>query len=184
MIDPLLKQQLLKIFHRRRRFKLALSLAACWSVLAIVVLGIVRLEPHFIQSAAGWRLLLIGFGIVAAGILLLWNRRSEPDWHEISRRIELQYPELNGLLLTAAQQQPGKNGRLDCLQQRIIGEALNHAQRNDWAAAIPSSRVTAAQLTHLLALLFLVCALVSFKTPQNHKSVFAGGWTADGVTVT
>jgi hypothetical protein len=184
MIDPLLKQQLLKVFRRQRTLKLAITLAVCWGALAIVGLILVRLEPHRLQPLALWRWLFVGAATVTAGIAIIRNRRAQPDWHQIARRIEIQYPELNGLLLTAAQQQPATNGQLNYLQERVVREALRHAEANPWTATIPLSRVAVAQITHLLALLFLVCVLAGLRSPENHKGIFAGGWTADGVTIT
>src|SRR5262245_29293793 len=105
-----LKQQLLKVFRRQRMLRMAITLAACWGSLAIVGLILVRVEPHRLQPLALWRWLFVGAAIVTASIAILRNRSAQPDWHQIARRIEIQYPELNGLLLTAAQQQPITDG--------------------------------------------------------------------------
>jgi hypothetical protein len=184
MIDPLLKQQLLEVFRRQQRLKLGITLAVCWGALAIVALAIVRLEPHRLQPLAVWRWLFVGAAIVIAGIALIRNRRAQPDWHQIARRIEIKYPELNGLLLTAAQQQSTTDAHLNYLQDRVVREALRHAEAKLWTATIPSSRVAVAQITPLLALLFLVCVLAGLRSSKNYTSAFGSGWTADGVTVT
>jgi len=70
------------------------------------------------------------------------------------------------------------------LQRRVVREALIHCLSHPWAATIPQWRVAAARFVNLLALLAFVCVLVALRSPGKHKSVFAGGWTADGVTVT
>src|SRR3954466_871191 len=184
MIDPLLKRQLMQVFRQQRRFKLAVSLAACWSTLAILGLMVKLLQPHGLRLSSTWPLVLAGAALVAGTIVLIRHRRARPDWHEIGRGIELQHPELNGLLLTAVQQEPVQGEQLHYLQQRIVREALSHAQANPWEAAVPSSRFAAAQIAHLVGLLFLVCVLMALGTPQNRRSTFANGWTAGGVTIT
>src|SRR4051812_4983651 len=169
-IDPFLKSELIAVFRRRRRLKLALELAVCWSALAAAGLVLLLLEPHHLPLLAICRWFFAGAAVITAGIALIRNRHAQPDWGQIARRIEIQYPELNGLLLTAAQQQPATDGELNYLQERVLRDALRHAKAKPWAATIPSSRVAAAHIAHLLALLFLICVLAALRSPDNHKA--------------
>jgi len=184
MIDALLKEELTTVFRRQRRLRLAFRLAVCWGALAALGLGVILLKPRHVPPSPVWIFALVTLGVIAGVIVLVRHRRTQPDWHDVARRIEVQLPQLNGLLLTAVQQQPANDGQLQYLQERIVREALGHSWSNSWLATIPWSRVAAAQLAHLLALVCFACILASLRSPSNRKSVFGEGWTADGVTIT
>ncbi len=184
MMDTLLQEQLATVFRRQRRLQLAVRLALCWGALALIGLGVFLSGTRSASHSLGWIIGLAALGLVAGGIVFARQRRMQPDWHDIARRIEQHYPELNGLLLTAAQQQPAADGQLQYLQERIIRDALNHGRLNSWTETIPWSRAAAAQLAHLLALVCFVSILVALGPRSERKSVFSDGWTADGVTIT
>ena len=183
MIQPLLKQQLAAVFRRQCRIKLALSLAVCWGALAFIGLMVVLQNPHGVSNYLVWIIGLLIVGVVVGVVLRSRYRRAQADWHEIARQIELRYPELNGLLLTAVQQQP-TSGELHFLQERIVSDALNHGKSHPWTAIVPWPRVAFAQLAQLVAFVLFIGVLIALRNPGKPRSVFAGGWTADGVTIT
>lgn len=183
MIAPSLQTRLEVVFRRQRQLRLASSLALCWGALAVLGLAGILLKPPGASLSPLWIFALAVIGTAAGLFVFVRHRRAKPDWHDLARRIEVQYPKLNGLLLTAAQQQPAPDGRLHYLQTRIVSDAVKHSQSNSWAAAIPGPQVAAAQVAHLLALVLFLCVLVASLTPGKPQNVFAGGWTADGVTI-
>ena len=176
MMDPLLKAELLAVFRRQRRLQLALRLAGCWGGLALVGL--------LLPPSPAWRFALAALGVVAGGIVFAMHRRTQPDWPDLARRIELRFPELDGVLLTAVQQQPAGDGQFQYLQERIVREALDHGGSQRWTATIPWSHAAAAQSVHLVALGCFVCVLAALPSPRRGPGVFSNGWTADGVTIT
>lgn len=85
----------------------------------------------------------------AAGFAYRQARRPAPDWSDAARRLEREFPELDGLVLTAAEQKPSAGGGLTYLQRRLIDKAGDHGVRNDWLRAAPLGRfgwTTAASL--------------------------------------
>jgi len=184
MIHPMLQQKLATVFQRQRRLRLALYLALCWGVLAMLGLGIIFLRLPGAAASPLWILLLLLLGAIGVGGVV-WHRKKEPDWHDLAGQIEKAHPELNGLLLTAVQQQPMSDGQLHYLQQRVVREALQHSHMNSWSAVVPWPRIAAAQFAHLLALVLFLCVLVGlWPGGQGKNIVGGGGWTADGVTIT
>jgi hypothetical protein len=184
MMNPLLQDQLAAVFRRQRRLQLAVRLALCWGVLALIGLGVFLSGTQSASHSLAWIIGLATLGLVAGGIVFARQRRRQPDWHSLARRIEQRYPELNGLLLTAAQQQPAADGQLQYLQERIVRDALNHGRLNSWTETIPWSRAATAQMAHLLALVCFVGVLVALGPRSERQSVFSDGWTANGVTIT
>lgn len=176
MMDPLLKAELLAVFRRQRRLQLALRLAGCWGGLALVGL--------LLPPSPAWRFALAALGVVAGGIVFAVHRRTQPDWPDLARRIELRFPELNGVLITAVQQHPAGDGQFQYLQERIVRAALDHGGSQPWPATIPWSHAAAAQGVHLVALGCFMCVLAALPAPRRGPGVFSNGWTADGVTIT
>ncbi|MGC3960074.1 MAG: hypothetical protein QM813_19725 [Verrucomicrobiota bacterium] len=184
MIAALLKERLEAVFQRQRRLQLALRLALCWGVLALIGWVVYFIQPPDVALSPVWILALATHGLVIGGIIFLVSRRARPDWRNLARRIEAQYPELNGLLLTAIEQQPARDGQLEYLQERIVREALNHSWVNSWTKTIPWSRFAAAQVVHLLALVCFIGVLGALRSPGSRKSFPGDRRVADSVTVT
>jgi hypothetical protein len=181
MMNPLLKDQLLAVFRRQRRMCLALHFAACWGALAL--LGWCVRESGA-SGSNGWLLLIAALALVAGVVIFVRNRRSVPDWQDIARRIEKQHPELNGLLLTAVEQEPAEDGRLHYLQRRILQDAMTHGHRNYWPSVISGTRIAGAQFVHLIALASLLGALAMLRAPASRTGTVAVFQIKDGITVT
>ena len=115
-------------------------------------------------------------------VLLIQNARTEPDWRHLARLIETRYPQLDGRLLTAVQQNPNAGQELNYLQQRVLEETLRYSSQNDWADAIPKSRTVLAQTAHWLALIF--CALILWKLPSPEKRGLLARISDVSITVT
>src|SRR5439155_10803009 len=125
-----------------------------------------------LERNSGWALsfattLIIAAGIIAAFIIGVRQARREPDWRGLARQIEMRSPQLDGRLLTAVQQTASPGAELNYLQQRLIEEALRDSRQNDWAGAIPASRLALAQTAHWTAL--VLCALVLWNLPRTQS---------------
>src|ERR1051325_9580033 len=184
MIEPLLQQELLAVFRRQRRVQRALQFALSWGALALLGLLVILLKPQGASLSPAWVFAFATLGVIAGATLFVRNRHAQPDWHQLARRIEMQHPELEGVLLTAVQQQPAGDGQLHYLQRRIVREALIHCLSHPWSGTIPRWHVAAAQVANLVALAAFVWALAAMHKSGLGKSVFAVGWTEDGVTLT
>lgn len=104
--------------------------------------------------------LLVALLLAAAAVALgLFAAR---DLRSVARRIEATYPELNCGLLAAVEQTPLlPQGRFSYLQTHVIHEALLHAHRHPWSAAVPTRRLVQAAAANLLSLLLWAGVLVT-----------------------
>ncbi len=189
-----LNSLLQKVEQRRQNLRFWAALASCWAAAAIIGWGLIVIQgvagPDFILRIAGFNLPfiwplagLVGITLVGFALIRLQHHR-RGNLRQLAAQIEARYPELEGRLLTAIQQQPAPEMELGYLQHRIIQEALRHGEQNNWSDLIPQSRIVLAQLAHLLALcLFLLTSVtLGFQTSREHRS-FAHGGNAE-VTVT
>jgi hypothetical protein len=177
-----LKARLELVARRERRFRLWSRLALCWGIAAAVCVLLISL-----QRRTGWgsslALPAVALAAVAvAGLVIVRRRAAETNWRAIAQQIEARHPELDGRLLTAAQQHPRDGARLSYLQQRVVDEALGHGKAHDWAGVIPQSHLRLAQAGHWLALLLFLAALMGLHTKGSHSLLSRG--FATGITVT
>ena len=113
--------------HRRR--KLYSGLAICWSICAIVAIGLMLAGA----PALAWPVLGVTAAVLAVLVLVkVWM----VDWltlGEIVTMIEQHYPGLNKLLETASEQlEKNDPERLDYMQQRVLAEALQASRDQGW----------------------------------------------------
>src|SRR5437660_8442258 len=180
--DQLFKTLLQRVAQRERRCRLWVKLAGCWvatDLLALIVLVIERQTGWAFSLASS---VFIVMAIGAAVVLLIQNARTEPDWRHLARLIESRYPQLDGRLLTAVQQNANAGQELNYLQQRVLEETLRYSHQNDWANAIPKSRVVLAQTAHWLAL--ILCGSILWKLPSPEKHGLLARISDVSVTVT
>ncbi len=184
-----LKEILSRIEARQRRLRLWLKLAACWAAAALLggCLLVIQRENGWTSTAT---LPSVAFvAVIAALVVLLRSRRGSADPRQLASQIEARHPELDGLLLTAAQQHADGGGELNFLQERLIREAMAHSRKQDWAAIVPRSHLALAQLANVAALVILVLVLGQFrgtgghhlftKTPNSEISVTPGDATIE-----
>ena len=176
-----LKKRLECLGNRQRQLRFWSELTAAWTVAAFVGLVLA-----FVQRQNGWNsdliLLVIGFlAVCLAGAVLVRSSRRRIDLRQIARQVEARHPELEGRLLTAIQQEPRPEGELGYLQQRVIREAFQHSEQNDWAGVTPRSRVLIAQSAHFLSLVLLANVLMGLRV--NHPTSFFARRADGEVTV-
>ena len=185
MIDRLLRTSLEPIARSYRQSRLWRGLAWCWTIAALVGLAALRAH-HSLDWPAGWLFAALAIGTLVAVIITIRRiRKTPPDYQSIAREIESQNPELHALLLTAVEQHPqSDSGELNYLQQRVIGEALEHHQRSPWGQRMARqlSIVRGAHWATLLMFLFVLARL------HPSLSGVSGSWAdaehSNGVAVT
>ena len=182
MMHPMLQRQLTDVFNRRRQIRLGLTLALYWSAMAALVIFLIIVLGS--AESLIWLFVLSLLGVGGMALLVNRERRKQPDWKALAQQIEIQHPELNGLLITAVQQDSTEDGQLHYLQRRVVEQAVLHGHINSWGKEIPSWRIAAAQCAHMLALVLFVAVLVGLTFTGKRKSVIGRIWTADSVTVT
>ena len=182
MIDPLLQARLFAALERQRRVRLWCVLAGCWTALALagLVFVVLRHQTGLVLPGAVPALVLVALG--AASLFAVRYARAPLDWRGIARQVEAQYPELDGALLTAVQQHAPVGGALEYLQDRLVRQAVQHSQAQNWARTIPRSRLVVAHLAHLLALGGFLLVLWQLRHPTGQPLRTASA--ASRVTVT
>jgi hypothetical protein len=160
MIEKALRRKLRPIVNRRRRLYLAWRLSVCWLTSGLICIALIGASWLW-----GWNSPLVGWvlcvlTILATVIILHKYSRMHPDYRTIARNIEKQHPEMQALLLAAIEQQPqGLGGQFGYLQERVIGDALRHADKHDWLKSIPSTKLFITYIGGIAALSFIVMAL-------------------------
>jgi hypothetical protein len=185
LLDPAtaLNARLLRVANRERRLRLWCKIAACWALW-----GLLATILSIVDRQSGWSLPLAGpliaiLAVVHALVIAVRHGSEKSDFRQIARRIEAFFPELNGRLVTAVQQQRKAGEELDYLQQRVVREALSASERDDWFEIVPSWRMTAASAGHWLALLLLAVSVSRLPSLKRPTISFAQRQDS-GVTVT
>src|SRR6266550_31277 len=197
-MHPFLRIRLQRVVDRQRRFRFSCKLASCWAVAALLGLGLIVLQRQIGWASSLALPVIAALGLVAAIIVALRHRGTDPDWRRLAGEIEARHPDLDGLLLTAVQQEmrpqdnkttrPQDNlpsvvsGQWSYLQERLVQQAIRHDQRCDWAEVIPQSRLTTARVAHLLALVLFGFVLLGLRTTGGHRLLARISET--GITVT
>ena len=145
---------------RRRRRALYLTAAA-------LALGAVLLwaRPGF-----GWSLaLLAGLGL-GGWALWRWSRADRVRPEAVVREIEVAHPDLQALLVTAAEQ---GGEELHFLQRRVVDEAADEVARRRWGETLGRGQLGWARLWQAAAL--VVCAALAGLLLVRNAPSFAGG---------
>jgi hypothetical protein len=149
-LNPHLHARLKEVAERQRCLRLRIGLASAWGSAAFLGLLIALLggSSWFAQGAV-----VFTAGLLAA--VFFRKAAQPPDWRALALEIEAKHPDLEGLLLTAVQQDAGDMAQSSYLQRRLLRDTLYHAAIQDWQETVPRSRLGAAQTAHFVALLFL-----------------------------
>ncbi len=174
MIEEALRKRLQPIVNRRRHLYLAWRLSVYWFILGLAGLALLGADWYWGWSSS----LSVGALCVAAVLITLLtayrSQRIQPDYKAVARNIEQQHPELRALLLAAVEQEPqNPDGELGYLQEKVIGEALLHANCHDWVRSVPAKRLVWANVVRFAVLLFLsaiVVQLAASAFPSRSRS--------------
>ncbi len=160
MIEKALRKQLRPIVNRRRRLYLMWRLSAYWFVSGIIGVALVSADwlLGWNSIIANWALCILT--LLATVLALYKYSQMHLDYRAVARNIEQQNPDMQALLLAAIEQEPqGLGGQLGYLQERVIGDALRHADKHDWLRSISSKKFFLTQLGGIAALSFIIIAL-------------------------
>jgi hypothetical protein len=174
MLSPRLRAILVPLANRRRHSAFWFTLAASWALAALAGLGLLALQ----KWTGWWSTLALPLsallGCTLAAVTLRRHRRQTSDWRALVRDIEFAHPDLDGSLLTAAQQQVNAHGEFDYLQQRVLDQALAHHRRVNWASLFPAWRAALAHATHFTTLAFFAVVLWNLRVP-GARTIFVPG---------
>lgn len=178
MIDGRLLAALERVAVRFRRLRFWQSLAAAW--LATALVGVLCAA---VMARTAWRpanavALLAAAGLIAAIGCVVRHFIGRRDYHWVAQQIEARYPELKSCLLTAIEQRPElPGGQYGFLQDRVIRQALYHAQQHAWPGVVSSQRMAGAALLNLATLGMFVAVLagLGWQASQQNRAALAGG---------
>jgi hypothetical protein len=183
MNDEFLKTRLQRVVRRYQWLAFWRKLAACWAAAALVALAIGWVQRTMGNVSPIALPLVLAAALGAALTLLVLHFLRPPDLRWIARKIEDRHPELNGLLLTAVQQQLDPKQEQGYLQYRVLQEATARSQEQDWRDMVPARRLWLMQVVHLTALVLFTLALGSLRVAKIHGE--APHWVGtDGIAVT
>jgi hypothetical protein len=161
MIQHQLTQQLDRVAQRSRRYRLLVRLSICWLVAAVVGGGLLLVE---VQTGAvvPWAFsILVAIAGVAAFAAVVANHKRPSDRQQAAHAVERAYPDLQQRLLAAVEQQPNlQTGRLNFLQQEVVGEAVAHGFTHDWSESVPARRLRRVRLLHAMCAGLLLAVAV------------------------
>ena len=172
MIEQRLFAALERAAARFRKLRFWQCLALGW--LAAAVAGTLIAAVIW---ATGWRpshpiAMLAGFGAAAALACVVIAFASARNRHWVAEQIEARHPELKSCLLTAIEQRPElPGGRYGFLQERVIHQALYHAQQHDWPRVVSSRRMAAAVLANVATLGMLVAVTFALGWQSSRRSL-------------
>jgi hypothetical protein len=184
MSDDFLKSRLRRVIQRYQWLGLWRALAAWWAIATLITCVLV-----FLQRRMGWGFsreqLIVALASIAVAIVIavrLGSRRG-PDLRWVAGKIESKHPELDGVLLTAVQQDMTGDKQPGFLQHRVVQEATARSQEKDWRQVVPQRRITAVHVVHLAALGCFIFALAQLKVATIHgtKPAWVG---AGGIEIT
>ncbi|HEY1110140.1 MAG TPA: hypothetical protein VGE76_15925, partial [Opitutaceae bacterium] len=184
MSDDFLKGRLRRVARRYQWIGFWRKLSACWALGALVTVGVALLQRSFgyeIPGAVPILAALTGGAGLWFGIAHL-NRK--PDYRWIAQKIEKRFPELDGVLLTAVQQQLERPQDASYLQFRVIQEATSRSQQQDWRTVVPGLRFVAIAAVQVIALGCFLYALKGLELPRSPTGEKPAWVSSDGLAIT
>src|SRR5437870_13067786 len=119
-----LQERLQLISGRQRRVQLWAKLAAGWAATALLGLCVLLLERSIGWAFSFAARIVIILSLSVAIIIAIRVTRARPDCLALARLFEFRFPQLDGRLLIAIQQDSIASDQLNYYQQRVIDESL------------------------------------------------------------
>ncbi len=145
MIELLLQNRLAPVARRQQRLYLWQRLTVTWLGASLAGLGLLLMNKLWGWDPSIGAIVLSGMTILATLLFYRLSEKQRPDFGAIARHIEKHHPDLQALLLTAVEQRAETaDHKLNYLQERVINEALQHANQHQWIRAVSSRKLSLA----------------------------------------
>jgi hypothetical protein len=183
MNDDFLKVRLQRVVTRYHWLALWRKLAACWATAALLAVVVSWVQGMLGRVSPLTLPVLASLTAAAIFVVIVLHFLKKPDLRWVARKIENKHPELNGLLLTAVQQQLDPAKQPGYLQYRVLQEATARSQEQDWRDVVAPGRLVVVQCAHLVALGCFFYAAANLRVVAIHGE--APNWVGtDGISVT
>lgn len=173
-----LRQAIEHVARRFRNVRLWSALALCWMLWALIGLGLVVVLMRSqtgasLATASNWvPAILATLALATGAYCAIRAQRSARDPRWVARRIEAKHPELaTGLLAAVEQAVASPAESFGFLQSTVIRNALDHRRAHNWDDVVPTWRLQASQVAHVVALagLILVTTVLVVETRSHAK---------------
>ncbi|MEM7010440.1 MAG: hypothetical protein AAF585_03050, partial [Verrucomicrobiota bacterium] len=159
MIANILKHRLAPVLQAEQNLRRHRITALSIGIACLIGLGLWAAHQF---ADFGSPLLILGWLMVSVATLIgLWSwLGSKPvDLKKVAHRIEERFPELDGRLLTAVQQETQTGEQLGYLQERVVFEAVDHSVNHTWKKRYRGAARAWARVTHAMTMVaFLIIA--------------------------
>lgn len=178
-LSPVVERE--RILRRRRATAMAGFAAAAWG-----------LWIWWGALVSGRPVPMAGFGWLAGAWLVViaarwWARHSALDLRSIARRVEADFPDLDGRLITALEPFADRKDRLAAFfRQRLENEVRAHLRRNAWQESYRAREcfwLGVGEVAATAALAGVMVLLVAVNAPQPRSGELAGHPRAPEVAV-
>jgi len=161
-MDRELTSHLDRVAHRLRTFHFWSGMGIVW-VSAAIFVGVVYAVSQATGSVFSGSFVVAATIGVAGSLLVTWaSSRSARNMHQVANLVEMRYPQLDSVLLTAVEQQPdGITGRLGYLQSEVVGQAIRHARSHNWQNIITRGQLYGARLAACAGLIATLLAALA-----------------------
>ncbi|MGH7972427.1 MAG: hypothetical protein ACREIC_27255, partial [Limisphaerales bacterium] len=170
-MNDILKDKLASFADRQERLGFWCGLARCWGIAALAGLGLVVFQRHIGWSS--WISLPLVVLLALFLVALRLPSRPRTTGRALAHEIEDLFPELDGRLLTAVEQNPTETGRFSYLQERLLSEVVRHSDQRDWGLTISHRRLAIAQGMHWTSVILLCLTLFQLRTRVGHGFLVA-----------
>ena len=161
MMDTFLRQRLRRIFQREQLRGLGWELAVSWATGALAGVAAIWIARSSGYDSTLTMPAIAALSAATAAWAVVRRLVVRPDYRALATRVEKAHPELNGLILTAVQQQADASGGAQSyFQQRLLEQAIERSRERDWRRLIPGWQVVLSLAAQFAALAFLAAVLV------------------------
>ncbi len=156
MIDKALLARLRPALERCRRRNIWLG-AALGLTAAAIIAAVMLPSSHRLSAASDSAYAMARFFLLPGGLLLglkgaFAGMKVRPNVRKLARRLERQFPDLDGRLTTALEQMPGESGDFSFLQEHLFAQTIHHSTQQDWQSAVPDASLRWARVAPVISL--------------------------------
>ena len=141
MTDQILLARLKPAVTRLRAFRTVAGGTIGFALGALLIVGVLLISngESFPVKFGNIRVALLVCGVVLGLMGALIGFLMAPSAAQTAKKLEAQFPDLEGRLITALQQSPDEKGQFQFLQEHLFTETLRHSSEQNWSSIVSDS---------------------------------------------